>query len=155
MAKRHVSGIRGITFARQTTQTCRQESRQFRWWSCWHTSCQLIAQRSAIDHSRQVLQPSYNKKIKSDIRHIWRTMTDFYSFTFAYTLTNYYVVFLLYQFLCIFWPTSASTALPHHTWPSLMCRHRRKPVVHGCDRLRRIHASCHGLAHATETGTSL
>jgi len=53
-----------------------------------------------------------------------------------------------------FWPTSASTAWPHYTCPSFMCRHRRKPVIHDCVRLRRIHCSCHGLAHATETGTS-
>ena len=54
-----------------------------------------------------------------------------------------------------FWPTSASTAWPHYACPSFMCRHRRKPVVHGCARLQQIHSSWHALAHATETGTSL
>ena len=46
-------------------------------------------------------------------------------------------------------------SMSHHTCPSFMCRHRRKPAVHGCARLRRFHSSCHALAHATETGTSL
>ena len=49
-----------LTSAQQRTKTCWQESRLIRWWSCWHTYCQPVVQRSAIGHSRPALLPSCN-----------------------------------------------------------------------------------------------